>query len=173
MDIFSKYKRSKKMNTFSIIAVSLVLALSINIFVLSWSNISSNIKSNILESEKNNNIGDLYFEEKNNDLILKTSNNINNIENISISFAYNPENLEIKNIIPKLNWEVSNISNTPWLNTVIVEYTQNHNIFKNDTILTLEVNKKEEKTENINIISANFTDTEWKSYELSTNWTTF
>jgi hypothetical protein len=36
---------------------------------------------------------------------------IKNVSNINFSIVYNPENIEIKEIIPKLNSKISNISN--------------------------------------------------------------
>ena len=170
MDIINIYKKQKKISNISIITISLILAITINFFIINNSNISNNLKTNLLESERKQNIGDLYLEADWNNILLKTKNNLNNISNITLSIAYNSENIKINNIIPKLNWEVSNISNTPGLTTIILEYSEINNIDPNDKILTINTQKKKEKTENINIVSANFTDKSGKSFELSNSW---
>jgi hypothetical protein len=170
MDIIKKYKKQKKMTNFTIVAISFVIALWVNFFVLDNTNISNSLKTSLLESEKKQNIWDLYLESNWNNILLKTKNSLNNISNITLSIAYNSENINIKDIIPKLHWEISNISNTDGLTTIILEYSEINNIEPNEKILTISTEKKKEKTENINIISANYTDKSGKSFELFNSW---
>jgi len=173
MNILKKYKKQKKLSNLTIIWLSLVIAFWVNFFVLDKTNISNNLKANILEKEQKNNIWDLFLEKKDNYLVLKTNKNINNIDNLSLSFAYNPENIEIKEIIPKLNSEILDISNTPWIKTIIIQYKSNYTINSFEEILKIKYSKKENKTENLNIINANFTDSSSEIYELSTSWIAF
>ena len=173
MDILKKYKRHKKISNLSIVAISLVVAIWINFFVLNNTNISNNLKTSLLESEVTNNQSDIYFEVSGNDLVLKTNKAISNIENLSFTIAFNPENIEIKEILPKLNAQTTNISNTPWLSTILIEYSEKNNIKSWEKILTIKTNKTENKTENLNIINANFTDSDSNTYELSSSSITF
>ncbi len=173
MDILNKYSKHKKLSNLSIIAISLVVAFWINFFVLNNTDISKNLKTNILESEVKNDLGNIYLENNENNLILKSNKEITNIDNISFSIAYNPENIEILEIIPKLNWEILDISNTPWLSTIILEYTESNTIKASEKILTIKTNKIIDKTENVNIISANFTDKDNNTFELTTSWITY
>ena len=69
--------------------------------------------------------------------------------------------------------ELINISNTPWLSTIILEYSEVNKIEMWDKILTIKKKKSEDKTENINIINANFTDSNNNVFELTTSWVTF
>ena len=173
MDIIKNYNKKKKINNITIVIISLIVAFSINLFVINNTDISKNLKTNLLENSINNDLGDIYLETFWDDLILKANNNIDNVENINFSITYNPGNIEIKDIIPKLNWEILNISNTPWLSTIILEYSEVNKIEKWDKILTIKKNKSEDKTENINIINANFTDFDKNTFELTTSWVTF
>ena len=173
MNIVKNYNKNKNINNITIVIISLIVAFSINIFVINNTNISKNLKTNLLENTINNDLGDIYIETLWNDLILKASNNIINIENLTFSITYNPENIEITDIMPKLNWEILNISNTPWLSTIILEYSETNKIEIWEKILTIKTNKTENKTENINIINANFTDSDKNTFELTTSWVTF
>ena len=47
------------------------------------------------------------------------------------------------------------------------------NIIKGEKISLLEINKNKNKTENVNIVEANFTDNSGNTYALSTSWVTF
>jgi len=173
MNILKKYKRHKKISNLTIVFLSLTIAIWINFFVLEGSNFSKNLKTNLLESELKNNISNIYFEKKGNNLFLKTNRTISNIENLTFSITYNPENIEILDIIPKLNSEIINVSNTPWLSTVLVNFKEINTINSWEKILTIKTNKKEDKTENVNIINANFTDSEKNTFELSVSWIIF
>jgi hypothetical protein len=53
------------------------------------------------------------LENKNNKIILKNNFDIKKITSFSSSVFYNPENITIKKIIPKLNSDIEIISNTP------------------------------------------------------------
>lgn len=170
MNIIEKYKKHKKIGNLWVIIISMILAFAINIFVINNEWISNNLKTNLLESEKKQNIWDIYLEKNWNDIIVRANNIIKNITNISLSVVYNPENIEIKELIPRLNSQKSNISNTPWVNTIILEYTGNNDILAWEEIFRLKINKKEDNTENINIISANFTDISGETFELQTTW---
>ena len=173
MNIVKNYNKKKKINNISIVIISLVVAFSINLFVINNTDISKSLKTNLLENQISNDLGDIYIESIWDDLVLKANNNIIDIENLTFSITYNPENIEITDIIPKLNWEILNISNTPWLSTIILEYSEVNKIEAWDKILTIKKNKSEDKTENINIINANFTDSNNNVFELTTSWVTF
>jgi len=173
MNILKKYNKTKKINNLTIIWISLVLALWINFLIFGNSNFQNNLKSNILESEKNQNISDIFLEKNQNDITLKTSKDINNVDSLSLSLIYNPENVSITEIIPKLNAEIIKTWEDNWITNIILNYAENYNIKKQDKILTIKLKKKEEKTENINIINSNFTDKSWETFELTNKWITF
>lgn len=173
MDIIKKYKTHKKISNLSIIWISLVLALGINFLVINNTGITSNLKTSILENKAKNDLWDIYMESQWNSIIVKSSKQINNVTNITLSISYNPENISIKKIFPKYNWEISNISNVEWLSTIILDYSESNNIKDNEKIITINAEKKIKQTENINIVNANFTDKDNNTYELTTSWVTF
>lgn len=173
MDIINNYKKNKKISNLSIIWISLILAFWINFLVINNTNITKNLKTSVLENQAKNDLWDVYLEKNWNDVYLKSNGKINNIINLALSISYNPENISIEEIIPKYNAEISNISNVEWLSTIMLDYSESNNINSSEKILTIKINKKENKTENINIISANFTDSENNIFELSTSWVSF
>jgi hypothetical protein len=61
-DIIQKYRLQKISSNFSLIALSLALAISIN-FILSDTKLGTNLKTNLQEANKTvNNSADLYME---------------------------------------------------------------------------------------------------------------
>ena len=172
MDFFEKYRLYKLKNNLSIIWLSLIFAIFINFFVLNNFD-TQNLKTSIIQAEKQENKSDLFFQKQNNNLILKNAYQINNLRNLNFSIVYNPENIEITEIIPKLNSEIQIISNTPGIITVFIDYKDNFTIPANDKIATIKYNKKKQTTENLNIINANFTDNTDNTYSLTTSGITF
>ncbi len=171
MDIIKKYKKQKKVKTISIVLTSLMIAVSINFFLFYEDSITDNIKANILESEKKQNIWDIFLEENQNwSIILKSNKEIINIKNINLSIVYNPENIDINNVSTKIDWEISNISNTKWINTIIIQSSKYYNVKPGQDIVEINLDKKNETSENINIINANFTDMNDDTFELQSSW---
>lgn len=173
MNILKKYKKHKKISNISIVAISLVVAVWINFLFFNTSTILPNLKANILQNEINKNIWDIYLTKYNNDIFLKTSNNIDNIESLSLSLIYNPENLKIIEIIPRLNAETLKISNTPGISTIILNYKEVSNIKAWERIFTIKVEKKDNIKESLNIINSNFTDSNNNTFELTSSSVSF
>ena len=170
MDIINNYKKHKKLSNLTIVIISLIVAISINFMLINNTEISKNLKTSVIESKVQNDLWDIYLENIWNNILLKTNKSINNVSNLTLSISYNPENVKINDIIPKYNAEISNISNTEGLNTIIILFAENNSLEKSEKILTIKTEKSENKTENINIVNANFTDSENNIYELTTSW---
>ena len=173
MDFLEQYKKNKLINNLSIIWISLALALAINFTFLNPNFDSKNLKANILENQKKENLGDIYLEKENNKIVLKTNWDIKNISSLSLSLVYNPENIEIWEITPRLNSEIDIIANEDWIKTFIINYKDNYNIKAWEKIFSFDYTKKSQKTENINIINSNFTNSNWQTFELTNNWISF
>jgi len=173
MDVLEGYINRKKFNNLSIIWISLMLALSINFFVINNSDIWNNLKTNLLENSAKEIISDLYLEKKSNSINLNTKNEIKDLINITLSIAYNPENVSINNLITKTNWVITNNSEFPGLTTIFIDFSEAQNLKKWDSIIEIETSKINNQTENINITSANFTDKDNNTFELSTSWIIF
>jgi hypothetical protein len=171
-DILKKYKKNKIKANIIVILTSFVLAIWINIFLIDWTNIGQNLKTSVLNSKVQTNKADFYLEEINNNLFVVSNKKISNIDSLSLSITYNPENVTIQNIKSDI-WNLINISNTKWVNSIIITFDKWTNIDKNNKILKIDLSKKYNRTENINIINANFKDLNWWHYSLSTSWVTF
>lgn len=170
-DFMDKYKKNKIIWNIWIVMFSLILAFWINIFLIDSTNMWDWLKTSILNATDKTQKADLYLEKIGNKIILKNSKNINDSQNLFLSISYNPEN--IKNIDVTSDINTPNIiSQNTWISSIILN-TNWKTYKKNDRILEIIVEKKEEKIENINIINANFKDTTWEIYKLTTSWITF
>lgn len=171
-DILKKYKNSILISNTWIIVTSLIVALWINFFIIDWTSLWTNLKTSILNANSVENKADIYLENTENKMILKANKDMKAIKNISLSITSNPENVIIKNILNTEN-QIVNIWNEDWINSVILNFNNSKNINSWETILEFDTEKKTQKSENINIINANFTDETWEMYNLSTSWITF
>jgi hypothetical protein len=171
-DILKKYRKNKITTNINIILASLVLAIWINFLLIDWTNIWQSLKTSVLNSEIQNNKSDLSIEKIENSIYIISNKKIEKLDSLSFWLSYNPENINIINIKSDL-WDIINLSNTPWFNSIILSTTQANNINIWDKIAKLDISKIIEKTENINILNANFKDINQEKYSLSTSWITF
>ena len=171
-DFLNEYKKNKTIWNITIVIASLIIALSINFFILDNSKFWSNLKSSVLEAGQNNTKADLVLENKNQKIILKNSKKLNNIKSLSFSIIYNPENISIENIECNSN-KLIKIENQEGIKAIIVNYDTPKNIEKNSEICKIKTSKKETKSEQLNLINSNFTDITWETYLLTTSWITF
>jgi len=170
-DIIKKYRKHKKITNLGIVLTSLVIAFWVNFLLIDWTVTGQNLKASILNANNVEINSDVYFDLEDDKIILKTSKIINNIKNLSFSITYNPENVEIIDIVSSNN--LSEISNEEWIKSIIINFEAEKNINPNESILEINTNKKVQKSENINIINSNFTDNTWENYMLSSSWITF
>lgn len=170
-DIINKYKKHKIVNNVNIILASLVIAFWIN-FMIYDTNIWESLKTSVLNSEINEAKSDISITKQWEFLFLVTNKQTNNVKNLSLSLTYNPENIEISEIKSDL-WDVVNLSNTPWISSIILSSDKELNLNPWDKIIKISATKKEEKSENLNIINANFKDSNDEIFLLSTSWITF
>lgn len=183
-DFLWKYKKEKTKTNVKIVIFSLVLAFAINFLIFDKSSVSSSLKASILDSSGKQVLADLYLTKSWENIVLKSTKSIENIEKLTASINYDPGNLSIENIESKIewikiksdnSWSLNNIwlSNTPWINSLIIEFTKNNNISIWDEIISITTKKKVEKTENINLINADFTTKKWEVFLFSTSWVSF
>lgn len=171
-DIIKKYQNHKLFTNINIILASLVLAFWINFILIDWTDIWEYLKVSILNTQIIENKSDLYIEKQGNDFFVVSNKTINQVSNLSLSLAYNPENITIWDVSSSF-WDVINLSNTDWISSIIFTADENTNINPWDKLIKLNIVKKEEKTENINILNANFKDINDQQFLLSTSWITF
>jgi len=177
-DVIKKYNSTKKIKNIFILITSLSLALWLNLF-FSNTDMWNYIKSSVLDTwNLNKDIWELYLENNtlwwNNIINVLNSKQLNNVQTLSFSIMYNPENIEIKDEIINIKnadfvklWKLNN-----WFYSLIINFEENTTINKGENIFSFIINKKTSEQENINLINANFEDTEIK-YSLTTSWIEF
>lgn len=172
-DFVKKYQKNKLFSNVNIVLASLVLAFWINVFVINWTDIGSKLKTSVLNSTETKEIkSNIYIQKIENEYFVISDKSINDARSLSLSFTYNPENVEISSFDSSY-WDVTNLSSTPWISSLIITWENNISLWKWDKLLKIDIIKKEDKSENLNILNANFIDTSNDHYELSTSWITF
>ena len=132
-DIITKYKKQRKARTIWIIVTSLLLAISLNVF-LSTSDMWKTLKSSVLESSTTkSDLSDLYLISDNNILTLKASKEMKEVKSVSFSFLYNGENVELKDkLLWDYNWSIIEISVEKWQYTLTLAFDKPTNILVRD-----------------------------------------
>lgn len=171
-DIIKKYQNHKLITNVNIVLFSLFLAIWINFFVIDWTNLGQNLKTSIIDSKVIDIKSDLSIEKDDNKLYIVWNKSINNLDNLSLSLIYNPKNVVLSNFNSDI-WDIINITNTPWISSLILVVNDNVSIKRWDKLFEITTNKNDNKTENLNIINANFKDKNEEYYLLSTSWITF
>ena len=172
-DIMKKYKKHKIISNLWVLVISLFLALAINFFVIDWTEIWQNLKTSVLNNKVNKK-SDIFLENSWDEIVVKNFKNMNFLDSISFSLVYNPENITIWNLRSWKNWlELTKIRNTPGFYTIILISKFPLDINSWEVLISFEIKKKNNKTESINLINANFSDSNSESYELTTSWITF
>lgn len=173
-DIIQKYKKEKKVKNISIIITSLALALWLNIFLTntdSWKYIKTSVINSQIWTIKKS---DLYLENMKNSwnimMNLKSSKEISKAKSISFSFAYNKDNVVLKDKKVSLDWlELLNVIDNDWYNTVILNFKAPTNIKVWENILHIILEKKLNQKENLNLVNSNMTDGNNDVFMLSTS----
>ena len=170
-DIFKTYNKQKKISNIWIIVTSLALAIWVNFFVIDGSNLWDTMKANVLEVKTQNELADIYPEINGNFIDIYANQNMNNVKNIAISFSYNPNNVWVLSI--NSIDEIIALSYEKWIQSLLVNYSEQTDILAWDKILTIETIKHKSQSEQLNIFNANFTDLSGENYLLSTSGITF
>ncbi len=173
-DFVKKYHKKKIIWNIWILALSLVMAIWINFFIVDWSEMWNNLKTSILNSndiltEENS---DIFMEKENNQIIIKNSKNISWAENISFSIIYDAENISIQDYNSTIGQITKLWQENSWYNNFIIS-TNDKNINFWEEIMRIDIEKTWENSTQINMLNANFKDNEWETYKLSTSWLTF
>lgn len=172
--VFEQFKRQKLFQNITFVFVALTIGFGINEFMLDW-DLGKNLQANLLQSQSpQEHKANIYLQTiqwaKNDVIQLKVWKNISNVKTLSLSLVYNPDVVSLADIfsnIPSL--ELSPLQNEPWIATLILTFSEAQNITQWKNILNFYVSKNKKITQHINVINANFTDTENINYELTTS----
>lgn len=167
-DIFSKYKKHNYIKNTWLVAMSLVLALGIN-FVVQDTSLWQKLQISVINSGENSKVWDIYLQKNDTWINLVASKDMIWVKSLSLSLSFNPTNVGINFINDLIWWNIINQGNEEWLNTLIINFSSPKDIKVWEKIITINISKKEEKLENMNIINANFTDSNNQVYLLSSS----
>lgn len=172
VDIMKKYKKQKLITNVNVVLASLVIALWINFTFFNSSNLSQYLTTNVLGTEIEEIKSDISIENIWDEYFIITNKNINLMTSLSLSLISNPQNTVIWRIESNY-WDIVNLSNTPWINSLILTTNKEINIQKWERIIKIKLSKNTENSENLNIVNANFTDINNEHFLLTTSWITF
>ena len=170
-DIFKKYKKQKKISNIWVVVTSLVLAIWVNFLLIDGSSFGNTMKANVLEVKTQNEMSDIYAQKNGNMIDFYSNKNMTHVKNIALSFSYNPNNVWI--LLDNQSTEIIKLSDEKWIQSVIINYSQEKNISSWESLFSVETSKLNEVSEQLNIFNANFTDTSGENYLLSTSGITF
>lgn len=169
-DFIKKYHKNKLAWNLWVVAASIVTALSINFFLIDWTNVWQNLKASVLNSTENVvQNGDIYLANNWNNAWVFIWKQMSNVDNISFSIVYNPDEIEINSIDSNL-WDIINISNEPWISSIIISLEQSRDLNINQEVLNIKYKKYSSEITQINLINSNFSDSDWGKYNLTTSW---
>jgi predicted membrane protein len=173
-DIFKKYHRHKIITRISLLSLSVILAVSINVFMLSWNN-ATMLKASILDvSQKSWDKIDFQWIYKDTILSFSTNKAMQNVTQFSYSLAYNPDEIIIWDTSSIFVWENVRFEENSWYITVIFTPKTPINFNTWDVIHSYEIERIDQLfTWIINVVNANFTDIDENTYLLTTEWIIF
>lgn len=168
-DVFKSYYKHKVLSQVSLVTLSLVLAIGINMFVFSSPKIEG-LKASVLETP-NIEASEVDFTAftRENQLIFQTHSLIQDMKEFSFSLAYDPDVLSLGTYttsLPASN--ISELRNESGFVTYIMTFDTPIELQKNSEILSLSYTKLQEKTAYINPVQINFKDSTDEIFLLST-----
>lgn len=169
-DLFNNYHRQKALSHLWILAISWVLAVSVNMFVLGGSS-GDALKANIKELQTQEvNQQDVIISQDLDTISIMNTQSMDSVVQFGISFAYNQDLLQLWDTQSKIPVAtISKIETTPWFSSFIVVFDQPTNISENSTILDITFTRNSDETIHFNPININFTDVSENSYDLSSS----
>lgn len=169
-DFIWKYKKYTLIQNLAIITASIFLAFAINV-VISWWNFSNYIKASILDSQTKQQKSDIYLEHQGSHIFINSRSPIENIKQIQFSLLYNSININPENIINNIDNYVINYKYLDtWILNIQIIWDGKSSVWKWENISSIKFSKETEALEYINILNVNFTDTEWKTYIMTSSW---
>lgn len=173
-DLFKNYHKHKVLSNLGVLSISAILAVSVNMFLLSG-NTAQSLKANVLEATSTQiNKVDFSATSTPHFIVFSNSQEIKNVTELSFSLAYNFELLELWEISTDIEWSnISVIENNDGFSSYIMTFTNPITISENNDIIKLDYQKTSEETVHLNIINVNFKDSEEQTYLLSTAWIIF
>ena len=168
-DLFQNYHKHKVLSNIGLLAISAVLAVSVNMFMLSGST-GATLKANVLEASGQAAAWvDFMAHHTPKAIRFTNSQQMLAVKELSFSLAYNHELLSLGEYNSSLaGAQVSVIENNDGFSSYLMSFASPINIPAESTIIDLSYTKSSDETVHFNIINVNFKDTQDESYLLST-----
>ena len=170
-DMIAKYKKRTFFQGSMIVVTSLAIALGVNMYVLDG-NIGNYLKASVLDINGVEQSADIYGRVSNDrqTIILGSQKQMNNVESISLSLVYDDTQTTIHDIKTiSEGTEATSLSSESGVQTIIVTFDTPQTLTGESDFLEISVSKETQTTGYLNIINANFTDSEQNQYLLSTS----
>jgi hypothetical protein len=165
-DFFKQYHAHKMLTHAGILSMSLMLALSVNMFLLNAAP-GKNLKANVLEAHEASQGSDLEVILWENNFSLTNSKDLQNVVEISFSFAYDTETLRFsKASFPLWKMQHEALENTPGFTTHILRFEEAQDIPAGTEVALFHF-ASSTPGNIINIIQANFRDSQGDMFLLS------
>ncbi len=167
-DLFNNYHKQKALSHLWILAISWVLAVSINMFVLDGARWDS-LKANISELQNQNVIReDITIIQEENTISIQNNQVMDGVQQLSISFAYNQDLLVFWDSLSSIpGASISKIETTPWFSSFILIFDTPETFLENTEILNISYTRAGSETIHLNPINTNFIDWGENNYSLS------
>lgn len=172
-DLFKNYHKHKVLSNIGIVWISFVLAISVNLLLVGNQS-ASFLKASVIDSATSTQKADLEIIKSENGIAFLANQNMSSVSEFSFSLAYDSENIEILKFLSKMNWAaITEIENESGFKNIIIRFENPTNIPSGMILWETETNKLNTSTTYINLISTNFSDSDWGQYLLSTAWIIF
>ena len=170
-DFLKQYRKHKLPQNVAIITASLFLALWVNM-QFTDNNLWKYLKANLIESESQEQKSDVYLEVKGNKVLVKNGTPIQWLQQIQFSLMFNHEALDTSNVLKNIdNYTIRYNYLDYWILNIQLISKNPEDISIHSPLIELDFMKKTEMKEYVNILNANFSDTDWRTYHMTTTGT--
>ena len=171
-DVFKKYHNNKLKQNSLIIVASIFTAFVVNLS-LSWNVNSWLLQSNVLNSNSSELIAqqaDVYIEKIDNNLYIKNTQELSDLNNFNTSLVYNPSVIKVIDARPSVTGlEILSSDTGEWISNISF-YWENVVIPAWSIIATIETLKNGTQNSSLNLVNTNFQTWNWEIFKLSVSW---
>lgn len=173
-DVIKKYKSEKRKRNIAILTFSLALAFGLNFMIL-WTDTWKYMQASVLNSDISTEAWDIYIiqQQKWWDTFLNISSSkiLDDVKNISFTITYNPEEITLKNKSLSIDWSsILELVNEEGINTLSINLDESRDLRAKSRLLQILVDIDDiDSRENIAIVNANYTDSNWETHSLSSS----
>jgi len=172
-DVFRNYHKHKVLTNIGIIGISFILAISINMLLV-WNQSGQLLKASVLDATNTVSTSDIEIVKNASWIAFIANQDMSSVTELSFSIAYNADAIELWDLESKLSWvEITEIENESGYKNLIFTFQSETNISGSNIFLNIPVTINTTETNYINIINANFKDSSWETYLLTTSWIIF